>query len=328
MTKKTIIFIFSAAILLVFSSLNWFTKIPQNILEYELSLGVDTPTHYLKTLDEKLVEIGYSLVHNGKATSSVGKKGKRISKYFVCTDCHNVKPEHSPSAIISPEEGLAYTAKNKLPFLPATTLYGAVNRKTWYNDDYVKKYGDLVKPARNNLSEAIQLCSKECSQGRYLENWELEAMLHYFHSIQFTFSDLELDYNKLVEKTKNEQLSIIQSKYPKYSPATFLAPKTKSQREYGKEGDINNGKLIYEGSCVYCHDKKRVSNQRLGKDNLSLSFLSNNLHTETAFNVYSIVRSGTNPLPGYKPYMPHYTAERLSDKQLEDLVAFIKRHKY
>ena len=31
-------------------------------------------------------------------------------------------------------------------------------------------------------------------------------------------------------------------------------------------------------------------------------------------------------MPGYKPYMPNYTKERLSDKQLEDLMAYIKNN--
>ena len=46
-----------------------------------------------------------------------------------------------------------------------TTFYGITNRETWYNDDYYKKYGDLVKPANENLVEAVQLCAMECSQG-------------------------------------------------------------------------------------------------------------------------------------------------------------------
>ena len=41
-----------------------------------------------------------------------------------------------------------------IPFLQGTALYGAVNRTSFYNGDYEKKYGSLVSKARNDLREA------------------------------------------------------------------------------------------------------------------------------------------------------------------------------
>ena len=38
-------------------------------------------------------------------------------------------------------------------------MYGTVNKVSWYNGDYFKKYGALVKPANQSLKEAIHLCA-------------------------------------------------------------------------------------------------------------------------------------------------------------------------
>jgi len=76
----------------------------------------------------------------------------------------------------TPEARLTYTAERGLPFLQGTTMYGAVSRETYYNGDYDKKYGELVKPARHDIRGAIQLCAVECAQGRALKDWELESI--------------------------------------------------------------------------------------------------------------------------------------------------------
>ena len=49
------------------------------------------------------------------------------------------------------------------------------------------------------------------------------------------------------------------------------------------------------------------------------------LKKTSEMSVYEIVRRGTNPIAGYKPYMPHYTQEKLSNQQIEDLVAYINK---
>jgi hypothetical protein len=114
------------------------------------------------------VEIGAQIVLSGITSYIDGKKTSKQSKHFVCTSCHNVQREDPDLAQADPQARLEYGAEHGIPFLPGTTLYGAVNRSTFYNGDYEKKYGDLVKPARNDLREAIQLCAIECSQGRLL----------------------------------------------------------------------------------------------------------------------------------------------------------------
>jgi mono/diheme cytochrome c family protein len=42
-------------------------------------------------------------------------------------------------------------------------------------------------------------------------------------------------------------------------------------------------------------------------------------------SLYQIVRHGTYSKTGRKQYMPLYTEEKMSDEQLNDLVAYIKQ---
>ena len=150
------------------------------VTEVLKELGAEPAAHLVdKSVDNVSVEAGERLVLEGIASSPWGGKTRRQSKHFVCTSCHNVVKEDPDLRVADPEARLAYAAENGMPFLPGTTLYGVVNRKTFYNGDYEKKYGDLVRTAREDLREAIALCATECAQGRELENWEMESVLSY-----------------------------------------------------------------------------------------------------------------------------------------------------
>jgi mono/diheme cytochrome c family protein len=51
----------------------------------------------------------------------------------------------------------------------------------------------------------------------------------------------------------------------------------------------------------------------------------NNITNYTDKSLYQIVRYGTYAKTGRKQYMPLYTKEKMSDEQLNDLVAYIKK---
>ena len=161
-------------------------------------LGAETVTHYpdLSVKGASSI-VGENLVLNGFSQTPTGKTQPKQSKHFVCTSCHNIEKEDPDLSIADPQARLIYTAQNGLPFLQGTTLYGAVNRTSFYNGDYDKKYGDLVKPARNNIREAIQLCAVECAQGRKLKPWELESVLAYLWTLELRLSDLNLSDEEL-----------------------------------------------------------------------------------------------------------------------------------
>ena len=166
------------------------------VSEALLMLGDDTLVHHIDRMNPELIQTGEDLVLKG-FTMKNGKKTKRISSHFVCTDCHNLTREFTDITKADPEDRLAYAQANDIPFLPASTFWGIYNRTSFYNKDYVKKYGDLVLDARDSLANATQVCAKYCSSGRYLDDWELEAIMHYYKSLELTIGDLDLDDNTL-----------------------------------------------------------------------------------------------------------------------------------
>mgnify|MGYP000433396760 CR=1 FL=1 len=309
----------------------------ENVLDILNKLGDEMPLHYIPTtkLDSNKIKEGYNLVTRGFTNPTEKKLFENPqSRHFVCTDCHNIQQEDPDLKESDPETRLAYVAERKIKFLPGTTLYGTVNKNHWYNEDYFNKYGDLVVPARDTLENAIQLCAVVCSQGRALTDIEMESVMHFLNSIGYTTKDLNMSKieNQHVSRTfeiKNpksdldDAARIIKSKYLDYSPATFMKPQSIEKRGFGKTGNIQRGKQIYELSCLTCHKEGGVTNYKLHDDKLTHKHLKYWSNTHKVFSVYDITRKGTYSKNGYKPYMPNYTKERLSDQQLEDLMAYI-----
>lgn len=299
-----------------------------SVAEILYGLGKPKPVHFIGEINQEKVKVGEALFLFGTSTDPEGKKSTRISKHYVCASCHNNVKEDPNLANPNPVARLNYAKEMNHPFLQGTTLYGVVNRTSWYNGDYEKKYGDLVIPAKDTLANAIQLCAKECAQGRLLEDWELEAFLHYLWSIQLTLDDLDLsqEERRLVTQKKDTALAMLQSKFAPVSKATFVNSLSPDERTYGATGNADLGKVIYTQSCLHCHDPKtRITNLKLEDNKLSHQLLKSMLKKTSEMSVYEIVRSGTYPIIGYKPYMPHYTEERLTNQQIEDLVAYINQ---
>lgn len=276
--------------------------------------------------------IGEDIVRNGFSKREDLQKSGRQSKHFVCTSCHNLVKEDPDLSVSDPQARLDYAVKNGIPFLQATTLYGAVNRETYYNGDYDKKYGDLVLPARKNIREAIQLCATECAQGRKLDAWEMESVLAYLWELELKFKDLSFSAAESTsiedalskETLKQEVAKLIKSKYLSGSPATFELPPSDRKVGYGMLGNPNNGKLIYDKSCLHCHYQKRYSFMPLDSHKMSFNYLNSKISGYHRHSLYQVARYGTYSKNGKKSYMPQYTKERMSDQQLEDLRAYIE----
>ena len=302
-------------------------------LEQALNHLGDKPlNHSIAQVDLAKAKVGEDLIFKGYTVRD-GKKSKRISNYFVCTDCHNTTREFDDAGSESTEDRLRYAKENGLPFLPGSTLWGIYNRTTFYNDDYVKKYGDLVVNARDTLENAVQLCAKYCSSGRYVEDWELEAIMHYFKKNELHLSDLNIsdkDKDAIFERSmtdtqKANLLKEIKGSYRQAYSATFMETMDRSERPYGKGGNAENGELIYKKACMFCHKNKRVTYLHLDDGKLSARFLWRNRKNYSDQSIYQIVRHGTYSKVGRKQYVPHYTKEKMSDEQLNDLVAYIKQ---
>ena len=277
-------------------------------------------------------KVGENIVRNGFSKADGLRKSKRQSRHFVCTSCHNLEKEDPNLAVNNPESRLAYTHEKGLPFLQATTLYGAVNRESYYNGDYEKKYGELVKPARYDLREAIQLCATECAQGRELQDWEMESIVAYLWDIELKVSDLDMtdiEIESLESAVKNnvlkdEGIKFIKSKFLAGSNATFVEPPADRKSGTGYPGNADNGKLIYENSCLHCHYQKRYSFLHLDNNKMSFKHLDSKADDYSRHSIYQVVRYGTYSKYGKKSYMPRYTLEKMSDQQLADLRVYIE----
>jgi len=267
-------------------------------------------------------EAGKRMVLEGFSSDGDGKKYAKLSNHFVCTSCHNIEKENDDLTSIDPQERLEYAKENNLPFLQGSPLYGLVNRATFYNGDYVKKYGNLAEKAHDNIKEAIQLCAIECAQGRRLQPWELESVLAYLWTLDLKMDDLNLTESETssIETAINNgsnqasAIELIQSKYRKDSPATFGRPPDDMKMGYAYQGDAMNGQAIYELGCQHCHEEQRYSFFELDDSKLSFNYLQKHLRRHRRFSFYWVSRYGTKPKPGKKAYMPPYTEERMSDQ--------------
>lgn len=301
----------------------------KSVAEVLVELTGEKPLHFIprNELDANKIKQGFNLVTSG----FMNENSKKQSKHFVCSDCHNIGREDPDLTQSNPETRLNYIVEKKMKFLPATTLFGQVNKKSWYNEDYFKKYGELVVPARDTLENAIQLCATVCSQGRELCEDEMDAVLHFLNSIGYELEDLNLskkETSKIVNvtsETKEEVVKLIKSKYLDYSPATFMEPMALDKRRKILYADPFKGAKIYELSCLTCHKEGGVTNYKLNREQLTFKHLQYWSNTHKVFSVYDIARKGTYSKNGYKPYMPNYTKERLSDQQLEDLMEYIRQ---
>lgn len=301
-----------------------------NVYDVLYELGEPKPKHYIEVLDSAYLKMGEELVKNGRTTGPDGKKSKYISRFFVCTSCHNLEREDRHLTAFDPEERLDYVIEKDLPFLQGTTFWGIVNRESWYNDDYYLKYGENVKKANNDLREAIQLCAIECSQGRPLEQWEEDAILQYYWTLQLKMSDLEIGDelgNGITSGGSNGKnakvIKELKSQYATRSPASFDYPPDNKFEGYGLKGDPERGKKVYDQSCLHCHMHQGVSDFALDQSTYSFQFLKEYMPGENQFSFYEVIRRGTYSQPGSRPYMPHYPKEKLSDLQIEDLRSYI-----
>ena len=273
-------------------------------------------------------EVGRQLVLEG-----VRPRGGQQSPHFKCTSCHNVVKEDPVLNSPDPVSRLAYAEEHDLPFLPGTTLWGAVNRETYYNADYEKKYGDLVKNARRDLRGAIQLCATECAQGEELNEVEMESVLAFLHTIGLKLNDLPGNapqpdrINRALDRNDDNSALIaeIRKSYLLASPATFVLPPEDRKAGYltGRDPDLAAGKAIYQRACLHCHEDQRYSFFELAENQFHYEFITKHFPRYTRYSTYQVTRYGTSPIPGKRAYMPHYTAERMTNGQIDDLRAYL-----
>jgi mono/diheme cytochrome c family protein len=308
---------------------HWKESVP--VYQVLKELGDPMPAHYLPQRDEQLVKQGEEIVKYGVTRGPDGTKTTVQSKYFACTDCHNLRREDPNLKRSDPNIRLDYAIQNRLRFLPGTTFYGVVNRTTWYNGDYLKKYKDSAAKANKDLVNAIQLCATQCAMGRKLDDWELQSVLGYFWSLELTLEDLNLsesDWKKLklapLRNDNNQGLiSWLKGFYLNASPATFSKPPTPITAPDTYAPNIKNGKAIYVLSCLNCHKSGGATSFPLANSAVTYRLLNDHTDFGANFSIYNAIRNGIKASPG-KGYMPNFPLQRMSNNQMKDLRAFIK----
>lgn len=300
-----------------------------------IAMGDEVPEHYIGTHDMAKLEKGKDLIMTGGPWNN-GKVEYRLSEHFVCIDCHNTQPEAPFADDNDPDVRLKYAMEFNQPYLPGSTLYGITNRTSWFNGDNEKKYGkELIDPARHNLKNAIQLCSKECSVGRELTDDEMESVLHFLNSMELKMKDLDLSGDELAQiikvgqtpEEKAENIKLIKSKYIQGYPATFVEDIPRKKRKMGKEGNLENGKWIYDKSCMHCHSPEKTITDKTvfgtDEDQKDFNWLVSYFKKCNGGSIYWITRHGTESKKKIPQYMPIFSKEKLSNSQVEDLAAYI-----
>lgn len=295
-----------------------FTNAEEKSLHDELiNLGLESSEWANTAYSDFELEQGRKLVEEG----SLGGLSKRISPFFVCTDCHS--PNRDQANFSSSNSNLDYAKKNNLKYLPAASFYGMINQSEFYSGDYIKKYGDLVLTARNNLDGAVQLCAQECSQGRELTTQEVTYIRAYLKSKELQLKDLFDSPKALAEYstwTKDKKQDFIQQNFTSTRSNTFVSTNLNDIAQY--TGDSKTGEFIFSNTCLSCHKDERVSFYEIANNDVSKKNLLKKLNNKEN-ELLTILRYGTQPLPGQKAYMPLFTAERLNDQQIADLIAYL-----
>jgi mono/diheme cytochrome c family protein len=296
--------------------------------------GERLPVHFYQGTPEEIKQ-GRELLTTGKTVGPDGKDTPLQSLHYKCTHCHNLVREDPDPRHMDVQARLVFASMKDIPFLPGTTLYGVVNRASWYNDDYVKKYGQIAEDAHLSLRNSIHLCATTCSQGRALEEWEMNAVLAYLWSIELKLGDLRLtpdDWERIrspLGQTDDldggaSRAAWLKTFWAQTSPATFGHEPEDLSAGYGLKGDAQLGGEVYRLGCMHCHEPGGITFFVLDTEKLTFQHLRKNLSQHGQYNLYHVTRDGVSPLLGEKAYMPNYTEERLSNKQVEDLRAYIE----
>jgi hypothetical protein len=125
------------------------------VTELLIALGDVPQKHYIKDPDPQKVAMGEEIVLKGSTTMPDGSRSSKVSEFFVCTDCHNLGPEAPDPLENDPDVRLRFAMDNDIPYLPGSTFWGMVNRTGWFNGDHIIKYGDMVRPANDDLHNAV-----------------------------------------------------------------------------------------------------------------------------------------------------------------------------
>lgn len=293
---------------------------------------------------ESFAKWGEELATTGQVASppTGPAPSKPLSEHYRCIDCHNLRPEDPIAGLQDPQARAEWIAsqtpganETRLFLAPGTTLWGAVNRDSFYNDSYEIYHGLLTSGLRTmnptSLEDATQVCCKYCSVGRFAKNWEIASLLTYFWDLEVRLSDLGLPpsverevLNVLAEPEKSEPEDVtrmrrfLQRHYLTRAGDTAIPPP--SFDEDGNlgpypdklmfEGDPKIGAQLFGMACAQCHGAGKVY-EVTGADLVA-----------DLPRFFDVLAHGTEQAK--QPYMPMFTSQRLSRQQIADIQAYLE----
>lgn len=284
----------------------------------------------------------------------------KISDAFTCNRCHNIRREDPVLTYQNPDARLAYIQARgeDLVLAPGTTLWGAVNRVTFYNDLY-SKYRGLCVPETTtdtqvsiggpdaqgkcakgtrvmnpaSFEDAVQICSGYCSVGRYLIRWELDAILAYFWDQELHLSDLDLTPDQ--EQDVRSALSPVSSDVNRVAAArkllmsNYLTAAGDTYRGVPAVADDHGTVVVgaYSDGALMVGDVERgratYTRACVQCHGTPIEPLTGSALIADVAQFYRILADGRTP-PN-QPYMPEFTLQRLSRQQSADIHAYLKQ---
>jgi mono/diheme cytochrome c family protein len=303
---------------------------------------------------------GREIFLNGSAKNppSGPSPSKPVSKFFKCITCHNYEREDPDLTVQDPEARFTLIEKTgkKIFLLQGATMWGVVNRKTFYSDHY-SIYHYLCVPKgkelpslpcgpflricgpgcrtmdSGSLEDATQVCSAYCSVGRYLVEWELYALLAFFWDQEIKLKDLDLSPDQaqrmkalLTSPSPDPQeakklRSLLASKYANKAGNTFRGiPKVTKDALRGPPIVEYEDGAKFEGDFGRGERLWRLSCGRChGTEDIPQKAKH---FTKDLQEFHKMLAKGTRHR--HKPYMPNFSLERLTRQQAADILAYLK----
>jgi mono/diheme cytochrome c family protein len=299
---------------------------PTTVEALRVELGGEPSPHAAP--DSSLAARGERLVVRGYVDDPL----ERLSEHHVCIDCHAVDREDPDLTRADPDARLAYLADRSTPLLPASTLYGAVNRTGWYGGYWAERYREVdgIEPARRDLRAAIAFCARECARGREPSAAEVDAILAYLWTRQLTVDDVGLSTTEVDRMRRRRRparrraaWAEVAARFRDVMPASAVPPAVTRAALSGGDPDV--GALVFDKSCLHCHgDRPGAPSEGSFTHSLdTYLFVANN--AARGRGVHYVLRTGVHGYGGDEPYMPEFVKERLSDAQVAGLVAFLRQ---